>query len=55
MISVSVVLGVRQYKKQVAKGHLPSDNYDNKVSALIEILSQCHFQQCLVFSNLMTR
>ncbi|XP_067936860.1 probable ATP-dependent RNA helicase DDX20 [Watersipora subatra] len=50
-----VLLGVRQYKIKVATGSLPSANYDNKVAALTEILSHCHFQQCLVFSNLMTR
>ena len=47
--------GVQQYKRQVEAGTLAIHNYNNKVKALLDILASCNFQQCLVFSNLMTR
>ena len=48
-------IGVRQYKSLVEDGTLPHHNYDNKVKCLLKILTQCNFQQCLIFSNLMSR
>ncbi len=47
--------GIRQYLKVVKFHPLPQRAIENKVNALVDLLSQISFSQCLVFSNYQLR
>ena len=47
--------GIRQYYKTVAFHPLPQKSLENKVNALVELLSHINFSQCLIFSNYQMR
>jgi len=46
-----IIIGVRQYYKQFPYQPLPQKMFEQKCTALIDLLSSIDFDQCLVFSN----
>ncbi|XP_041347800.1 probable ATP-dependent RNA helicase DDX20 [Gigantopelta aegis] len=54
-ISDPALLGIKQYYKVVDFHSMAKQQFDNKVKAVVDLLSNISFQQCLVFSNLQTR
>ena len=53
--SLKLLVGIRQYVKTVAFHPLTQVSFENKVNALVELLSSIDYNQCLVFSNYQMR